>query len=581
MPSFYDAHFRHAIYFVKLLDEANQGYLQGDKARAESLDLFDAEWVNIRASNVWAISQNDSNHDITTLRICYQIAGENIIPLRLHSQEHGDWLGSTQARMPKSKFFQAYLRHAKHFGKVLQNAEELYVQGGEILAEALRLFDVAWENINFAQSWLAASMDEDEGVALLCTTFPDNGAFLLYLRLHPRNQIRWRQDALEAAQRMGWRMVEGIHLGNIGTAYHDIGELHKARRYNKKYLDIARETGDRHSESIALGNLGNDYRGMGDCKQAIRYYQQQLEITHELNDRRGKGNALGNLGLAFIQQGKMDKALENVEKAMQVFQDIGDRLGESRAHNNLGTIHYILADYHKSIECYRKAIAMDLEIGNMRGRATSFGELGDTYWALGNFEKAKECYQKELDISYKFGDQLSFGVAIGNLAGISRSSGNLDEAFEMYTQALSIFQKQGDRVNEAVTLAGLGTVNYFQGNPDQAREDQEQALLILNDVDAELQKADILNDLGKTLIAQTEIFQGIDRITKALEISRQIGDRRGEGYALWNLSLALDKLGERIKAIAHAETALKIFAQIEHHAAEKVRYQLALWEREE
>ncbi|HMD86568.1 MAG TPA: hypothetical protein VKO18_17925 [Terriglobia bacterium] len=60
-------------------------------------------------------------------------------------------------------------------------------------------------------------------------------------------------------------------------------------------------------------------------------------------------------------------------------------------------------------------------------------------------------------------------------------------------------------------------------------------------------------------------------------ITREIGDRRGEGNALWNMSLALDKLGDRAQAIAHAEAALKIYEAIEDPNSAKVRAQLAQW----
>jgi tetratricopeptide (TPR) repeat protein len=54
-----------------------------------------------------------------------------------------------------------------------------------------------------------------------------------------------------------------------------------------------------------------------------------------------------------------------------------------------------------------------------------------------------------------------------------------------------------------------------------------------------------------------------------LAIVREIGDRRGEGNALWNMSLALDQLGERAQAIKHAEQALIIREQIEDPNAAK------------
>ncbi len=68
-----------------------------------------------------------------------------------------------------------------------------------------------------------------------------------------------------------------------------------------------------------------------------------------------------------------------------------------------------------------------------------------------------------------------------------------------------------------------------------------------------------------------ETRRAIEYYEKALEIDREIGDRRGEGTDLWNLSLALDKLGDRAQAIALAEAALKIREQIEDPRADKVR----------
>ncbi len=61
-------------------------------------------------------------------------------------------------------------------------------------------------------------------------------------------------------------------------------------------------------------------------------------------------------------------------------------------------------------------------------------------------------------------------------------------------------------------------------------------------------------------------------------IVREIGDRRGEGNALFNMSLALDKLDERVQALVRAKAALEIFEQIEPPHVETVRKQLAEWD---
>ena len=55
--------------------------------------------------------------------------------------------------------------------------------------------------------------------------------------------------------------------------------------------------------------------------------------------------------------------------------------------------------------------------------------------------------------------------------------------------------------------------------------------------------------------------------------------RRGEGNALFNMSLALDKLGDRKGAIELSEAALTIYEQIEDPTAGMVRSRLEEWKK--
>ena len=74
--------------------------------------------------------------------------------------------------------------------------------------------------------------------------------------------------------------------------------------------------------------------------------------------------------------------------------------------------------------------------------------------------------------------------------------------------------------------------------------------------------------------------RAIQFFEQQLEIVREIGDRRGEGADLWNMSVARDQLGERDQAIRDAELALFIFEQIEDPHAAQVRAQLDAWREE-
>ena len=78
-------------------------------------------------------------------------------------------------------------------------------------------------------------------------------------------------------------------------------------------------------------------------------------------------------------------------------------------------------------------------------------------------------------------------------------------------------------------------------------------------------------DLGETQKA-------IEYYEQALAIAREIGDRRGEATALWNMSLSLDQLGNKAQAIEYARDALKILEEIEDPRAENVKRKLQEWE---
>ena len=76
-----------------------------------------------------------------------------------------------------------------------------------------------------------------------------------------------------------------------------------------------------------------------------------------------------------------------------------------------------------------------------------------------------------------------------------------------------------------------------------------------------------------------ETRKAIEYYEQQLKINQKIGDRRGEGNALWNTSLTLDGLGRREEAVKMAKEALAIYEQIESPVAERVRRKLVEWQR--
>jgi tetratricopeptide (TPR) repeat protein len=176
--------------------------------------------------------------------------------------------------------------HARHYQLVLYTAKDLYLQGRNEVLRGLGLFDLERVNIEAGQGWAAERADSDEAAAELCITYPDSGVYVLDLRQHPYERIRWLEAMLTAARRLKWRDAEGGALGNLGAAYAALGETRRAIEFYEQALQIARETGDRRGEgtvlwnmALALGQLEDRAQAMVHAEAALAIYEQ-IESPH-------------------------------------------------------------------------------------------------------------------------------------------------------------------------------------------------------------------------------------------------------------------------------------------------------------
>jgi tetratricopeptide (TPR) repeat protein len=296
-------------------------------------------------------------------------------------------------------------RFATHYKNVLAAAKELYKEGGESLLRGLALFDLEWGNIQAGHAWVAAQADPaDADVARLGMTYPDAGVYVLYLRQHSRERISWLEIALAAARRLQDRAGEGTALGNLGTAYADLGETHRAIQFHEQYLAIAREIGDRRGEGAVLGNLGIDYKNLGETSRAIQFYEQQLAIGREIGDRRGEGNALGNLGNAYYLQGETRRAIQFHEQALPILREIGDRRAEGAVLGNLGLAYDNLGETNRAIQFYEQQLAIVTEIGDRRGEGNALWNMSLVLDQLGKRAQAIQHAEQALTIREQIED---------------------------------------------------------------------------------------------------------------------------------------------------------------------------------
>jgi tetratricopeptide (TPR) repeat protein len=302
------------------------------------------------------------------------------------------------ARQPDESRAAIAERHASYFRDLLAAADNLYLQGAEAVQAGLALFDREGANIMAGHAWSCKNLESISQAAELCMGYPDAGAYVISLRLHPKQRISWLEEALKSARKLKNKRMEGSHLGNMGLAYANLGDARKAIEYYEQQLTITREIGDRRGEGNAMGNMGNAYAALGDARKAIEYHEQRLVIAREIGDRRGEGNAMGNMGLAYADLGDARKAIEYYEQALVIDREIGDRRGEGADLGNMGIAYKNLGDARKAIEYYEQALVIDREIGDRRGEGKALFNSSLSLYKLGKHSEAVMNAEAALEI---------------------------------------------------------------------------------------------------------------------------------------------------------------------------------------
>jgi len=442
-------------------------------ARWQMLSVFPAPFERSAAAAVWDVEEGEARDGLSELAARSLVLYEQEGGLyRLHDlmrlvaeDAFGYGGGERDEEKERERLGEAAMRHAAYYLEVGARADDLYEQGGEHVVEGLRLFDGVWPHLRAAYG----RMREEQVAAQWTSAFPERVAYVLGLRVAPRDRIPILEAAAAAAREIGDRGGEGAHLGNLGNAYADLGEVRQAIGTFEQALAISREIGDRRGEGNRLGNLGSAYYRLGEVRRAIEYYEQALTLAREVGDRRNEAVHLGNLGLAYADLGEVRRAIEYYERALEIARAIGDRRGEGNALGNLGNAYAALGEVRRAIGTFEQALAIDRAIGDRRGEGNRLGNLGSAYADLGEVRQAIGTFEQALAISREIGDRRGEGNDLGNLGSAYYRLGEVRRAIEYYEQALEIARQIGDRRREANHCWNLGLL-YKDSDSARAAE---------------------------------------------------------------------------------------------------------------
>lgn len=289
---------------------------------------------------------------------------------------------------------------------------------------------------------------------------------------------RSAEQALGAFRQAGFRWGEEAAMGNLGMAYYETGELHKAIACYEESLKIIEEINDRHGRVRTLGYLGTVYTELGQYAKAIEYQQRSWQLAVAIDDKRGLAAALGNLSQTYVLLGEYRKALEYADASLTVIRELGYKLFEVRVLSYQGVIHNALADTAAAIRAHEQSLALARSIGDQVGTGRALTNLGAIYMAERGTAKAVECFEQSLAVKRAIGDRKGEVSVLGNLALIHLSKGDSGKAIAQLREVLELTRGIGDPRLTAMSLTQLGVAQLSSGEPQAAEDSLRQAVSI-------------------------------------------------------------------------------------------------------
>ena len=198
----------------------------------------------------------------------------------------------------------------------------------------------------------------------------------------------------------------------------------------------------------------------------------------------------------------------------------------AQALNNLGNLALELSQYTKSHACYVQSLELYESIDDISGAGDELNNLGLLELIQGKFDAARELLERSLAIRRQIGDTIALPATLSNLGDIACFEEDYDLSATYHTEALAIRRDIGNKRGIALSLSNLGMVAYLRGDTDAAVAWYDEGMQIASELNDLFGKAGILLGQGKVAVRRGQFKTGMDLLTQALMILRQMGSRR-------------------------------------------------------
>jgi len=450
---------------------------------------------------------------------------------------------------------------AHHFSRA-ENWEKAVHYGHEAARRATRLqrFPEALESLERIRKWHSKVPESEGRRSALVEILLDEEAVCQSLGMRTRQQSLI-DELLSRLEPEGDPSILTDLYAREGELQSVLGNYSAAEKALEKSLSIARsiDVDDVKAERKALRSTGFLRWQQGKLEEAIACNEAAILIDESLGDAVGRAKDLLNICSLLRSAGQFDRALSRLDDAFETF-------GVSPELENLflwtrGQIYRDMSRDDDAIRDFRRAF-------DMRKRLRTFlqepFELAQLLWRQGRIDETLEVHEDAIRQNRKRRNLPSLSRFLHNLGGLLLGLGRLEEALPHLAEAAQLYSRLEDHEHHAQAESQLAQIYEDMKNYPDALAARERVHEIRTRLDDGQREIASIEDLARLVrLVDGNPSREHQHLETALEMARQIGDRKKESHLLNSLGILEWKRGHHEQALAHYEQALEILQELE------------------
>lgn len=414
-----------------------------------------------------------------------------------------------------------------------------------------------------------------------------------YLNAYPDSIFYFAEKSEKLAKKINY--IDGLaeSFRHQGTYFYFQGDLEKSKAYLDSSLTYFKKAENLRGELSVYNNKGLIYKNSGQIKLAIENYNLALNGNRKLKDTIGILNNLINLangystianyekskdlfeealslalktenqqeiasiynGLGILEErkGEFDHAIELHLKAIEFYYKSNFKSNIAITYNNLANIETKQGNYISSINYFKKALEIAEEIGRKRLQGIFLNNIGNNYLQLGDYEKALNYYSSSMQITEKV-DLLSYNASLANVALIKQETNQLDEAENLFLKNIDFYTQEGVTSELVNAYNNIGALYIEKQQLELAEKYLAKALNLAEPKDEyQYYLTGTYTLLAKIAFNKNELNTTIEQATKALDLSKKLGNKQRKAEVTDLLYQSFKKLNDYKQALFYAE----------------------------